>query len=188
MNQTVKTYIYPTGQKLLIVNGDLTSEKVDAIVNAANERLLHGGGIAALIARRGGAKVIQESANWIANHGLISHSLPAYTTGGNLPCRFIIHAVGPIWGSGNEDAKLAAAITGSINLAKQLKLSTIAFPAISTGIFGFPKRRAARVFLKTIEDYFLLNNETAVRQVRIVLFGDEDTKIFVDAFENKYHT
>jgi O-acetyl-ADP-ribose deacetylase (regulator of RNase III) len=144
-------------RELQIVQGDLTQEKVDAIVNAANSMLQHGGGVAGAIVRAGGRQIQAESDAWVRQHEPVSHSQPAYTSAGNLPCRYVIHAVGPVWGEGDEDHKLAQAVGGSLRVADRLGLDSIAFPAISTGIFGFPTQRAAGVILSVIREYFTQN-------------------------------
>lgn len=178
MNQILQEYRLPSGQCLQLVHGDLTQENVDAIVNAANKYLAHGGGIAGAIVRRGGQKIQIESDAWVREHGPVRHDQPAYTSGGNLPCQYVIHAVGPIWGEGDEDLKLGAAIRGALSVADQLKLASIAFPAISTGIFGFPKERAAEVILNAIEGYFVNQPESSVKQVRLTLFDQPTLEVF----------
>ena len=178
MSTILAEKILPTGQSLQIAQGDITLENVDAIVNAANEHLQHGGGVAWSIVRRGGDVIQDESDAWIAKHGLVPHSHPAWTSGGSLSARYVIHAVGPVWGDGDEDAKLAAAVTGSLRVADELGLSSIAFPAISTGIFGFPKERAAEIMLKSIKEYF--EKETSkLKTVRLVLFDDATVEAFL---------
>jgi O-acetyl-ADP-ribose deacetylase len=178
MSTLLAEKILPTGQSLQITQGDLTLEDVDAIVNAANEHLQHGGGVAWSIVRRGGDVIQQESDAWIRKHGPVPHSRPAWTSGGSLPSRFVIHAVGPVWGDGDEDRKLADAVSGSLRMADELKCKSIAFPAISTGIFGFPKDRAAGIMFKTIEDYFA-GNPSRLKLVRLVLWDDETVKVFL---------
>jgi len=179
MSKLLVERVLPTGQSLQIAQGDITLEDVDAIVNAANEHLQHGGGVAWAIVRRGGDGIQDESDAWIKKHGLVSHSHPAWTSGGSLPARFVIHAVGPVWGDGDEDAKLTAAVTGSLRVADELGLSSIAFPAISTGIFGFPKERAAKVIFKAIEDYFS-ESVSGLKLVKLVLWDDETVKVFLE--------
>ena len=154
MSDLKKKINLPNDHVLAICQGDITAENVDAIVNAANSRLAHGGGVAAAISRRGGSAIQSESNAWVREHGPVPHDQPAYTSGGDMPCKYVIHAVGPVWGAGDEPQKLAAAIRGSLAVADQLKLASIAFPAISTGIFGFPKDLAASIFMETIPDYF----------------------------------
>ena len=169
MNTLLAENILLSGQILQLVRGDITAETTDAIVNAANKYLQHGAGVAGAIVRRGGPNIQVESDVWVQTHGLVSHAEPAWTSGGNLPCRFVIHAVGPVWGDGDEDAKLAASVSGSLRVADELGLESIALPAISTGIFGFPKERAAQVILTTIREYFAGNN-SGLRLVRLVLY------------------
>ena len=158
-------------------------EAVDAIVNAANAQLQHGGGVAGAIARRGGPSIQAESNAWVREHGPVSHSEPAYTRAGSLPSRYVIHAVGPVWGSGDEDAKLAAAIRGSLSRAEQLELKSIALPAISTGIFGFPVARAASIFLTTLQDYFTENPTSCLKLVRLTLYDRKTLDIFIQEWE-----
>lgn len=170
--------VLPTGQTLQIAQGDITLEAADAIVNAANEHLDHAGGVAWAIVRRGGDVIQAESDAWIRKRGLVSHSRPAWTSAGSLPARFVIHAVGPIWGVGDEDKKLSVAVSASLRVADELKCASIAFPAISTGIFGFPKERAARVLFKTVEDYFDAAKESGLKTVKFVLLD----QLTLDAF------
>ena len=172
------SYQSEQGQVFSLIHGDLTTQKVDAIVNAANERLRHGGGVAALILQRGGKQINKESREWIEKKGPVLHEQPAYTSGGNLPCKYIIHAVGPIWGSGDEDQKLRSAIYGSFRVADELSLSSIAFSAISTGIFGFPKKRAAEIIYKTFRAYFEKNPSSKLRDVRMVVYDTRTTIAF----------
>ena len=121
MNTILTERILSTGQSLQIVQGDITTEEVDAIVNAANEYLQHGGGVAWAIVKRGGDVIQEESDEWIKQHGPVSHAHPAWTSGGALPAKYVIHAVGPVWGDGDEDKKLADAVTGSLRVADELK-------------------------------------------------------------------
>jgi O-acetyl-ADP-ribose deacetylase (regulator of RNase III) len=171
-----------TGQILQMAQGDITIEEVDAIVNAANEYLAHGGGVARAISKKGGPVVQQESDEWIRTHGPVPHAHPAWTSGGHLPAKYIIHAVGPVWGSGGEDKKLLDAVAGSLRTADELKCESIAFPAISTGIFGFPKEHAAGIIFSSIESYFSQNKTSTLKQIRILLY-DQPT---MDAFMKKW--
>jgi len=119
---------------------------------------------------------------WVRKHGLVHHSAPAWTSAGSLPSKYVIHAVGPIWGDGNEDANLAAAVTGSLRVADELKCESIAMPAISTGIFGFPKERAAGVIRKAIEDYFSAAGESGIKVIRVVLFDQATVDVFLTSW------
>ncbi|HVN14545.1 MAG TPA: macro domain-containing protein [Anaerolineales bacterium] len=182
MNKVLVERALPNSQILQIVQGDLTIEKVDAIVNAANEHLQHGGGVAWAIVRKGGEAIQQESDEWIRAHGRVSHAHPAWTSGGLLPAKYVIHAVGPVWGDGDEDAKLAAAVRGSLKVADELGLTSIALPAISTGIFGFPKGRAAEVIFKSIAHYFDEQPESKIQLIRMVLFDQSTIDAFLDVW------
>ena len=177
MNALLSETVLPTGQSLQLVQGDLTAETTDAIVNAANEHLRHGAGVAGAIVRGGGPAVQAESDAWVRDHGPVSHAEPAWTSGGDLPCRYIIHAGGPGWGDGDEDAKLAAAVSGSLRVADRLGLASIAFPAISTGIFGFPKERAAGVILSAVREYSAASH-SKIQLVRLVLYDAETVQAF----------
>ncbi|MBI1793502.1 MAG: macro domain-containing protein [Chloroflexi bacterium] len=184
MNKVLADRTLPTGQTLQIVQGDLTTETTDAIVNAANEHLQHGGGVAWAITQRGGEIIQQESDAWIRKHGPVTHSHPAWTSGGLLPAKYVIHAVGPVWGDGNEDEKLSAAVHGSLEVADALHLLSISLPAISTGIFGFPKDRAAGIIFSTIKNYFA-HHETGIKLVRLVLFDESTIRAFMSYWADK---
>jgi O-acetyl-ADP-ribose deacetylase (regulator of RNase III) len=183
LNKVLEEHSFPSGQRLQIVQGDLTEETVDAIVNAANSRLMHGAGVAGAIVRRGGPEIQAESSAWVKEHGPVTHAQPAYTRAGRLPCRYVIHAVGPMWGEGDEDAKLASAVTGSLKLADQLGLTSIALPALSTGIFGFPKERAAVVILAAVETYFAQNPDSGLKLARLTLYDPETVAAFLHAWK-----
>ena len=185
-NTVLGTYRFPSHQVLSLIRGDLTLQKVDAIVNAANARLRHGGGVAHLILRRGGMVINQECKTWLQEHGPVTHSQPAYTSGGNLDCRYVIHAVGPVWGRGDEDDKLKSAIVASLNLAKRLSLESIAFSAISTGIFGFPKQRAASVFYQVFRDYFTDDPKSQLADVRMVVFDEDTSEAFAKVWKKEF--
>jgi O-acetyl-ADP-ribose deacetylase (regulator of RNase III) len=185
MNQVLIESAISTGCRFQIVQGDITREEVDVIVNAANTHLQHGGGVAGVISRVGGPEIQRESDQWLQKHGPISHDFPAYTTGGRLPCKYAIHAVGPIWGSGDEENKLTAAVTGSLRLTDELKLNSIALPAISTGIYGFPKDRAARVIFEAIKTYFTKNPQSGLELVRLTLFDKSTVEVFLKVWHEK---
>lgn len=138
--------------------------------------------VISIVAQKGGEIIDVESSQWVQTHGPVSHDSPAYTGAGKLPCRYVIHAVGPVWGSGNEDAKLASAIEGSLKLAEQLQLTSIAFPAISTGIFRFPVSRAAGVFYDTLQQYFEAHPTSPLTLVRIVLYDQMTLSQFINTF------
>ena len=186
MNSVLVEKIFPSGQSLQIVQGDITIEEVDAIVNAANEQLAHGGGVAWAISKKGGAAIQEESDAWVRNHGPVSHAHPAWTSGGHLPAKYVIHVVGPVWGETSDDDKnLSDAITGSLQVADELKCESISMPAISTGIFGFPKDRAAGIIFKAVTVYFEKNAHSGLNQVRIVLFDQATIDIFLKIWKNE---
>ena len=176
----------PSDQIIQIVQGDITTEDVDAIVNAANEHLQHGGGVAWAISKKGGPAIQKESDEWIRQHGPVPHSRPAWTSGGLLPAKYVIHAVGPVWGDGDEDNKLESAVTGSLRVADELKLTSIAMPAISTGIFGFPKERAAKIIFSAIEKYFVENSSSRLKIVKLVLFDQATVDVFIRSWHDKW--
>src|SRR5258706_13299939 len=142
MNTVLTEHVLITGQTLQIVQGDITAEEVDAIVNAANEHLQHGGGVAWAISKKGGPAIQKESDAWIRQHGLVPHAHPAWTSGGLRAAKYVIHAGGSVWGDGDEDKKLCEAVTGWLRGADELKCSSIALLPISNGNFDFPKDRA----------------------------------------------
>ncbi len=178
MNTVLKERSLPTGQTIQIVQGDITIEETDAIVNAANVHLQHGGGVAWAISRRGGPAIQKESDEWVRTKGPVSHAHPAWTSGGLLPAKYVIHAVGPVWGEGDEDVKLSAAVSGSLHVADELGLQSIALPAISTGIFGFPKEEAAKIILDSIDRYFSKEPST-LKTVRLVVLDDASVEAFL---------
>ena len=133
-----------------LIEGDITELSVDAIVNPANAQLILGGGVAGAIKRKGG-NTIQKECDVIGN---ISVGQAVITTAGNLKAKYVIHAVGPMMGEGNEDEKLKNATLNSLKIAEEKNLDSIAFPAISTGIFGYPIERCANIMLKTTVEFF----------------------------------
>ena len=158
--------------QLELTEGDITDLEVDAIVNAANEQLQLGTGVAGAIRRKGGSS-IQEECNRI---GSTPVGTAVMTGAGNLKAKRVIHAVGPQMGEGDEDKKLAAAVRSSLALADRRGLKSIALPAISTGNFGFPIDRAARIMLTEIHRF--LQGGTKLDRVVICLHGDEAFNIF----------
>jgi len=168
--------------RIEILQGDITDMNVDAIVNAANNELQHGGGVALAIVKKGGY-IIQEESNKI---GFCETGKAVITTGGNLKAKFVIHTVGPIYGEGNEDKKLKNAILSCLNLADSKNLKSIAFPAISAGIYRFPKDRCAKIMLNTIAEYVKnsKNSNTNLSEIYIVLYDSNIFHIFAQEFKN----
>jgi O-acetyl-ADP-ribose deacetylase len=185
VNRLIKETVLASGQTLQLVQGDITAEATDAVVNAANRYLKHGAGVAGAILRGGGPTIQRESDAWVNAHGLVSHAAPAWTSGGNLTARFVIHAVGPVWGEGEETQKLSAAITGSLKLADELGLASIALPAISTGIFGFPLDLAAQVICAAVQDY-VKNKKTGLKMIKLVIFDAPALEVFEKAWDDHF--
>jgi O-acetyl-ADP-ribose deacetylase len=160
---------------IVLKHGDITEEDSAAIVNAANSRLQHGGGVAGAIVRKGG-RVIQEESDRI---GFTPTGNAAITGGGALKARYVIHAVGPVMGEGDEDHKLESATLFALGLADDHQIKSIAFPAISTGIFGYPIERCAFVMLQAVSDY--CKRKTDIQEIRFCLFDDKALNTFMNA-------
>ncbi|GAV24401.1 O-acetyl-ADP-ribose deacetylase [Carboxydothermus islandicus] len=158
--------------KLILKLGDITEEKVDAIVNAANSRLAGGGGVDGAIHRAGGPKIMEECRKIINKIGFLPPGEAVATTAGNLPAKYVIHTVGPIYRGGQkgEESTLRNAYLNSLKLAKQLGVKSIAFPSISTGAYGYPVKEAAMVALKAVSEF--LEREPENFTVVFVLFDE----------------
>ena len=160
------------GHKLELVEGDITDLDTDAIVNAANAQLILGAGVAGAIRRKGGPQIQQEC----DRIGGTFVGGAVLTTGGTLKARHVIHAVGPRMGEGDEDEKLRNATLNSLKLADEHHLKSIAFPALSTGIFGFPIQRCAAIMLQTTVEY--LRGQTGLERVVFCLYGRDSYDVF----------
>ena len=165
------------GKKLKIVEGNIVALRVDAIVNAANKSLILGGGVAGAIRNHGGPS-IQEECNAI---GPVEVGEAVITGAGNLNASYVIHAVGPVYGEGDEDKKLANATLNSLKIASKKKLKSIAFPAISTGIFHFPIKRCAEIMIKVAMDHLKANPYP--KEIVLCLYGERAYSIFQGTFE-----
>jgi O-acetyl-ADP-ribose deacetylase (regulator of RNase III) len=153
---------------ITVVAGDITTQRVDAIVNAANEHLQHGGGVAAAIVRAGGAVVQTESDAWVREHGPIGPGRAAITTGGDLPAAYVIHVVGPRYRAGAENkGALTRAVTAALDAAALTGCRRVALPAISTGVFGYPRTEAIRVIVETASEW-LERRPGLLSEVRLV--------------------
>ena len=162
---------------LELVEGDITEMDVDGIVNAANERLAHGGGVAGVISRRGGPTIQRESNAWVHQHGRVTTGTAAITSGGRLKAPYVIHAVGPIYDGTSRSAELlASAVRSALRMADEHELKSVALPAISTGIFGYPIAEAARVMLQAAIEY--LRGETGLERVVFCLYGRSAFDVF----------
>jgi len=171
------------GNRILeLVEGDITEMETDAIVNAANAQLILGGGVAGAIRRKGGPE-IQKECNKIGSTFVGGAII---TTGGDLKAKHVIHAVGPQMGEGNEDEKLRNATLNCLKLADQNKLKSIAFPAISTGIFGFPIQKCAEIMLRTTIDY--LKGQTGLEKVVFCLFGGDSYQVFAKQLKQEINS
>jgi O-acetyl-ADP-ribose deacetylase (regulator of RNase III) len=166
-----------------VVRGDLTAQPVAAIVNAANENLQHGGGVAAAIANAGGPIIQQESDEWIAEHGPIGRGRAAITSAGQLPARYVIHVVGPRYREGQDnEGLLQEAVTTALNAAALSGCRTVALPAISAGIFGYPREEACRVIVAASRTW-LDRRPGLISEIRLVAFDDDVADLFRRALE-----
>lgn len=184
--------------RCIIAVGDITNIACDAIVNAANSSLLGGGGVDGAIHSAGGPEILAECRE--LRNSSLPNGLPpgkaVATTAGRLPAKRVIHTVGPIWhgGTHGEDETLASCYRECLALAVREQLKSIAFPAISTGIYGFPKERAAKIAWNTVQHFFANNPEATSLIVWFVFFSEKDARIFLDANElyrylsNKVHS
>jgi O-acetyl-ADP-ribose deacetylase (regulator of RNase III) len=184
--QVIRTVTLAGRRMVRLVHGDLTEEAVDAIVNAANAQLQHGGGVAGAILRRGGHIIQEESDRWVHAHGPAGPTHPALTASGRLPCRAVIHAVGPVWGEGDEDRKLAAAVTSALALATAEGFRSASLPAISTGIFGFPKARGAQVIVQAILDFVANTPASPLAEIRLTIIDEPTLDFFRDEFDRRW--
>jgi len=164
--------------RIKLIQGDITKIKADAIVNAANTSLLGGGGVDGAIHRAGGKAILEECIKIRNRQGGCKTGEAVITTAGNLPAKYVIHTVGPVYNKGGngEEELLASAYQNSLKLAAENKVETIAFPDISTGIYHFPKDKAAEIATKTVKD-FLIDNQ-GIKQVIFVCFDDENYVIY----------
>jgi len=164
--------------KIKVIQGDITKVEADVIVNAANSSLLGGGGVDGAIHRAGGAEILEECVAIRNSQGGCRTGEAVITTGGKLPAKYVIHTVGPVWNGGNsgEEAFLENAYQNSLRLAVEKGLKTIAFPSISTGVYHFPKDRAAEIAVNTVSD-FVSENDT-IQEVVFVCFDDENYKLY----------
>lgn len=168
--------------KLDVIKGDITKLAVDAIVNAANSSLMGGGGVDGAIHRAGGPAILEECKKIVARQGGCTTGEAVITTGGNLPAKFVIHTVGPVWnGKPKERDLLANCYTNSLQLAVENRCKTIAFPNISTGVYRFPKDEAATIAVKTVDAFLQKNKE--IEKVIFVCFDDENYRLVQQEME-----
>lgn len=164
-------------QKIEVIKGDITTLQVDAIVNAANSSLKGGGGVDGAIHRVGGPSILEQCKTYVAKQGKLPAGEVMLTNGGNLPAKFVIHTVGPIWNNGtnNEVVKLTNCYCNALQLAANNDFKTIAFPNISTGVYGFPKAEAAAIAVQTVRDS--LNELPQIEMVYLVCFDEENYQL-----------
>ena len=167
--------------KIRIVKEDITKIEAEAIVNTANESLLGGEGVDGAIHKAAGPELLEECKKL----GGCKTGEAKITKGYNLPAKYVIHTVGPIWkgGDNNEEEKLASCYRSCLELAKEKKIESIAFPSISTGAYHFPIEKAAPIAIKTIKEF--LEKDTSIKEVIFVLFSDKDYNIYKELLKNK---
>ncbi len=172
---------YKVGKTVIrLYQGDITELDTEAIVNAANASLILGGGVAGAIRRKGGPS-IQEECNKIGGT-MVGEAV--VTSAGNLKAKYVIHAVGPRYGEGNEDEKLENATLNALKRAQEKRVRSIALPAISTGIFGFPLERAAKIMVETVKDFLVI--PSPVRLIVFALFDKEAYDIFAQELKKQF--
>lgn len=163
---------------ITLLKGDITRLEVDAIVNAANQSLLGGGGVDGAIHRTGGPAILEECIKIRNRQGGCNTGEAVITSGGNLKAKYVIHTVGPVWkgGSDNEAALLANAYRNSLKLAVEYQVKTIAFPNISTGVYGFPKIQAAAIAVDIVKEF--LSNNQGLEEVSFICYDDENYALY----------
>lgn len=179
-----------SSDRIAVLRGDITKLEVDAIVNAANSQLLGGGGVDGAIHRAGGPEILEECKAIRKNQYPGPEGMPpgnaVVTSGGYLPAKKIIHTVGPVWGGGNmgEEAILEKAYLSCLETALTNKISSIAFPAISTGVFGYPKKKAAVTAYRTVKKF--IESSRYPEMVYFVFINDQDADLFIKTIETVF--
>ncbi len=168
--------------KLSLIQGDITLQKTEAIVNAANTSLLGGGGVDGAIHRVGGPKILEECKAIRAKQGGCPTGEAVITSGGNMKTKYVIHTVGPVWSGGNrgEEQLLRNAYYNSLDLAREKGIKSVSFPSISTGVYRFPIDKASRIAINTVKEFVQEHNFV---EVRFVLFSERDLKAYEDALK-----
>ena len=170
--------------KLSLIQGDLTQQAADAIVNAANSSLMGGGGVDGAIHRAGGPAILEECKQIVAKQGRLPPGQAVITTAGKMKAKYVIHTVGPIWNGGDrgEAEILASAYRESLKLAAMHSLKSVAFPSISTGAYGYPLAQAARIALKTVKEF--LATPSSIKEAVFVLWGEENYRVYAEALRD----
>ncbi|MDQ7787131.1 MAG: macro domain-containing protein [Thermodesulfovibrionales bacterium] len=171
------------GRTLRLVQGDITERNVDVVVNAANSYLKHGGGVAGALVKKGGQSIQDES----DRIGFVPVGHAVLTGAGKLPSKFVIHAVGPRMGEGDEENKLRDALLNSLILADSKEFRSISIPAISSGIFGFPKDRCAQILIGGSLEYLKNNPHSSFAEIEFCVFDDQTVRYFTQEFEKIGH-
>ena len=164
--------------KIELTKGDITKLNVDAIVNAANSTLMGGGGVDGAIHRAGGPGILEACKKIVAMQGGCKTGEAVITTGGDLPAKFVIHTVGPVWNGGkkNEPGLLASCYKNSLKLAVENKIVSVGFPNISTGVYNYPKKEAAEIAVNTVDDF--LQQTDLIEKVYFVCFDEENYRLY----------
>lgn len=170
--------------KIKIIEGDITEEDVECIVNPANSYLQHGGGVAGAIVRKGGMVIQKESDEYIRLHGPLPVGKATITSGGNLMAKYVIHTVGPRWGEGEEEEKLKRAIISVLDLASEKGIKSISIPAVSCGIFGFPQELGTKIIVDTVVEY-IKTKEHPFKEIHLIGLGKEIPELFKKHLEEK---
>ncbi|MCQ6958132.1 O-acetyl-ADP-ribose deacetylase [Mucilaginibacter aquariorum] len=165
-------------KRIKLQQGDITKLQVDAIVNAANSSLMGGGGVDGAIHRAGGKQILEECIQIVNRQGGCKTGEAVITTGGNLPAKYVIHTVGPVWNGGkrNEEQLLANCYNNSLKIAANNGVKSIAFPNISTGVYRFPKEQAAAIAVKTVDTF--LQSDQDIEEVIFICFDDENYRLY----------
>jgi len=173
---------------LLLTKGDITKQQTDAIVNAANSGLMGGGGVDGAIHRAGGPQILKDCKNIVSRQGRLPTGDAVITTAGNLPAKYVIHTVGPVWygGNKNEPKLLRNAYWNSLKLAEKKGLNTISFPSISTGVYAYPIERAAAIALEAVTKF--MESASSITNVVFVLFDQRTFGAYREALENIKNT
>ncbi len=177
------------GKELVLLEGDITKQAVDAIVNAANSSLMGGGGVDGAIHRAGGPRILEECKAYVAKHGRLPTGQAMMTSGGNLPAKFVIHTVGPIYSSpmskvqSRQAEQLRDCYLNSLKLAAEKGLKTVAFPSISTGAYRYPLNEAAPIALTAVQEF--LQKKSSIEEVRFVLFNRETYEAYAGSSANR---
>ncbi|KAK1929260.1 Uncharacterized protein P3T76_015212 [Phytophthora citrophthora] len=177
------------GPELLVMQGDLTSCKADAIVNAANTHLMHGGGLAGAIVRKGGSSIQKESSKWVKENGSLNVGDAVITEAGKLPCKHVIHTVGPNVGdmepTDEHSAQLRRAVWSALIKADTLGIESVAVPGISTGIFGYPRDLGAQEIVKESVRFCKEKDKTSVKKIALMNIDDPTVNSFIKALKEE---